>query len=235
VPDLTLDQSVFTDTLEQYMQVTKRTVAQVINTKSWYVARKAIWFTDKSDKGMIESSLGRMVKVDRLTKSGKTVRRRQLELVSSSQQDAPLAALIINARRGRKGIPGLYGKAMTAAIRDLLASRGRSTAFLKSGWLGAVKKLGPLADKAGGTPPIDDKARRYGLEKGYADPAEPGFDVTALIVNEACTRHDATGSALQRVGGKGLQIAFDDEAASMQQYIEDHLRPDAEEFNRRQR
>lgn len=232
--DMRWDQTRFDDTLARYMEVTSRSVTQVVNTKAWYIARKAIWFTEKADRGKIESSLGRMVMVNRLTKSGKTVRRRQLELVQSERTQAPLAALIINSRLGKKNLPGLYGRAMDAAIRDLLSSRYRSIGFIKSGWLPSVQKLGPLADKGGAAPQIDTAARRFGLEKGYAEPAEPGWAPSAAIINEAVARHDAGGAALSRVGSKGLQMAFDDEAASMEDYIRRKLEPEAGEFNRAQ-
>src|SRR5205807_1063675 len=96
---------------------------------------------------------------------------------------APLAALIINARRGAKGQPGLRGPAMEEAINAFVASRLRSIAFLKSGWIGAIKKMIPYADRRGG-PRQDRTAKEYGQAKGDAKPSvNSGFKARATIEN----------------------------------------------------
>jgi len=226
------DQSVFNRTLDEYRKVSKRTLQQIINTKAFYVARKAIWFTRKADSNRIKGQLGQFVSVRYTNKKGKTATRRKLALVQGRTVNAPLAALIVNKRRGAAGLPGLYGSKMTKAVREMLGARLRSVAFLTAGWLPAVRKLAPFAtDKS--KAPNDPAAKQIGRPKGDARAAPEGFNPIAEIVNNATTRNDEKG-ALRLYGGPGLQRAFSDEAASMRQYIEDKMRKDAERFNKQQ-
>lgn len=227
------DQSVFDRTLEEYAEYSKRTHVEIVNTKAYYVARKAIWFTPKADVYRMKQQLGGIVTVNRLNRKGKSVKRRETQLVKSTRIDAPLAALILNARRAKDGMPGLYGRAMDRAIRNLLSARYRSDAFLKSGWLESVQKLAPLVKDKGGAAPRDPAARQVGRSKGDATPAVNGNNPTAEIVNLASARRD-TKAALIQYGEPGLQQALADEEASMREYIERKMQPDAERFNSRQ-
>lgn len=225
------DQRKFDEALREYVKVSSRTLATIINTKAYYIARKALWFTIKSDAWQMKTQLGGIVTVQRLTKKGKLRNRRVLQLKDSRDYDAPLAAVIINARRGRAGDNGLYGKAMDKAIRGLLTARARSIGFIKSGWLPSIQILAPLSDKAG-QPQIDREAKQVGRAKGTATPAKPGFDLRAEIVNLASPIRDKKG-ALLKYGSEGLTTAFQDETASMWDYIERKMKPDAEAFNRK--
>src|SRR4051812_41123337 len=123
------DQSKFDETLEEYAKYSKRTHAEIVNTKAYYIARKALWFTPKADTYKMKQQLGGIVTVSRVNRKGKTVKHRQLQLVSSQRTAAPLAALIVNARLGKAGAKGLYGKRMERTIRELLSARYRSVAF----------------------------------------------------------------------------------------------------------
>jgi hypothetical protein len=234
---LFFDTSKFNEALREYMRVSSRTLQQAINTKAYYVARKATLYTHKADPTKIQSQLGGYIRVAHTTKTGRTVMRRKLSLTPSRDDAmAPLAALIVNKRRGSKGLPGLQGSAMAAAIRNLIAARLRSVAFIKSGWLEAIRTLASLADRKG-QPPIDNMARQYGAAKGSATPAAAGGDVMiATILNAAVAKKGEGGfDALRRFGEAGLAMAFADEVQSMQEYIERKMQPDAERTNRKLR
>jgi hypothetical protein len=227
------DQSKFDSTLEEYSKVSKRTHAEIVNTKAFYIARKAIWFTPKADSYKMKQQLGGIVTVKAIGRKGKMVKRRQLQLVTASQHAAPLAALIVNARRGKQGMPGLYGKEMEKAIREMLAGRAKSVGFLKSGWLEAVHVLAPLVKDKSGASPSDPAARQVGRPKGDATPAQPGDNPSAEIVNLASARRDYKG-ALIRFGEPALQQAITDEEFSMRDYIDSKMKPDADAFNSKQ-
>lgn len=223
----------FDRALAEYMRYTPRTLQSVINTKAYFVARKAIWFTQKADIYRMRAQLGQFVRVNYISRHGKQGSRKILTLVNSSRATAPLAALIINARRGKAGLPGLYGSKMARAIRELLASRMKAVAFIKSGWLPAVRILAPHAEHKG-SPRVDASARQRGRPKGTAKPAQSTWRPTAEIVNLVTAKRD-TKMALVKYGSPGLQRAFTDEAASMRDYIERRMRPDASRFNAAQR
>jgi hypothetical protein len=227
----TWDQAKFDTILKRYLEVTSRDVVTAINTKAYFIARKAVWFTAKADPGKIKSDLGELVRVQRLTKRGNFVWRRELRLTEADEKEAPLAALIINKRRGKHKQSGLYGKEMARAIRDMLAARMRSVAFIKSCWLPAIRTLAPLADKRG-VPPIDPTAKEIGVPKGSAEPARPTAGIImATIINAAETKRD-TKNAIGKYGMRGLAMAFEDEANSMLDYIMTHLKPAADQANR---
>jgi hypothetical protein len=229
------DQRRFDRTFKQYMRFTSRSGVVAINTKAYYIARKAVWFTHKADRGKIASVLGEVITVPKPTKTGRVITRKRVVLVKASKYSAPLAAVIINKRRGKKsagGKGGLYGTDMARAIRDMLAARMRSIAYIKSGWLAAIRTLQKLADRRG-EPTIDESAEKIGKPKGQAIPAvvQSSGMAVATIINETWTKHDPNGAAMFKYGASGLQKAFNDEAGSMSQYIKDKLKDAEKEFN----
>jgi len=234
------DQRKFDEALAEYIKVSSRTLTEIVNTKLYFIGRQAIWNTSKADAYQIKQQLGGIISVNRLTKAGKTVRKRQLQLVTSSRTAAPLAALIIQKRFAKRGDPSpFFGRtraqgiaAMNRLVRQLLGSRMRSLAFIKSGFVPGVKALAPFADKTG-QPATDESAKQIGQAKGEAIPAKESFSPEGQLANFASAKRDIR-AALSKYGGEGLQIAFDDEAASMLDYMEKKLRPDADAFNRRQ-
>ena len=160
-----IDKTEFDRAMRAYREVSKRTPAEICNKKAYYIARRALWYTDKADSKKIAAELGslrkgkmRLTTRTRYTWSGKTYQ-------------APFAALILNAR-ARPG-QGLYGAKMTEAIQKFLAARMRSVAFLKSGWIGAIKALENFVGSKAGLPPIDRQAKDKKIH-GTGTPAADG-------------------------------------------------------------
>ncbi len=215
-----IDAREFTDTLKKYKDYSKRDVATIVNTKAFYIARGATRLTPGADPNSIKSQLGRLIrknkkviaityaKVKRFTRWG-------------LEYEAPFAALIINARLGRKSKKGLYGQSMRDAITRMISARNSSVKFLASGWIQAIKTLAPLAAKIGGGQKQDPKAREIGpTAKGSASPARnSAWSATALITNSANAKRDHK-DALMRYAKPALEQAFADEEQSMQAYIE---------------
>jgi hypothetical protein len=179
----------------KYMALVRRDLADVLNTKAFFIARRSVVETPKA-------RLGRM---DRKT--------------------AAILGRIINQRRGARGEKGLYGKEMLKAVEILYAARRRSVAFLKSGWLPAIRALEARVDPKyrRGAARNDRAAKQFGQPKGGAIPARTGWQVVARIENAALSSHDDK-QALQTFGGPALQRAFDHEARSMVEYLERKLR-----------
>ncbi len=129
--------------------------------------------------------------------------------------------------------PGLYGKDMRNAIRALINARKRSNAFIASGWIDAIKTLEPLADRGGGKRPQMASAsemKRYGTAKGAAAPAVMGSTIIVKILNKAMARRDKK-DALGKYGSVGLAKAFEDEANSMLDYIDEKMQKAARKAN----
>lgn len=109
-----LEQTAFNRTLARYLTVRNRNVADSLNRKGADLGFKLIKHTPKTKK----------------TDITKLLRKN-----SSRYPGTPLAPLIINARRRRKGRPGLRGPAMASAVRDMIGARIHSIGFWKSGWI----------------------------------------------------------------------------------------------------
>ena len=210
--------------MRRYRDLSKRDPATITNTKGYFISRRAQAETPKADRAKIERELGSFVSVMRQGRRGKMVKRREVVL-AKGQSGAPLAALIVNARRRDRGLPALQGPEMAKEVRKLLASRFRSIAFLKAGWIPAIRTLSVVAEKRG-APRGDMSARQIGGPKGYAIPAHVGWKVSTIIANTAVAKGD-TGEALIRYGGPALQRAFDAETRSMKQYIERKMKSTA--------
>ena len=234
------DQRKFDAALREYVNVSSKTLQVIINTKAYYIARQALWFTARADSNSVRTTPGGIITVQRLTKKGNLRKKRKLNLMFSERADradVPLAVLLLQARWRKAGMRSVYFgvshasgvRAMERAIKGLITSRNRSLGFIKSGWLPAIQILAPLSDKQG-EPPLDTSAKRVGQSKGTATPAQPGFDLRAEIVNMASAIRDKRG-ALIKYGSQGLDVAFRDETASMWEYIERKMKPDAAAFN----
>lgn len=221
-----IDMREFNQALKEYLEHTKRAEAYVLNKKALFVARGALRRTPSTQKGAITSSLGQIIR----KRNGSEMILPTLGKVHPNrvgkETEAPLAALIINARRARDGRAGLYGAKMTAAIEALIAARNRSRAFLKSGWIPAIRKLQPLVKESYGLSGAAGRAVQIGAPKGNAIPARPGEQCKAIIENAASGDHE-TNDALIKYGGPALQAAFDAEVASMERFLADELYKEA--------
>lgn len=197
------DQSRFDFILNEYLEVTSRDVTTALNTKAYYIARRALWNTHKA--------------------SSKEVRDLKKKTTDHRQRSPSTGGLLIGAmvsKRLGKG-QGLYGSQMKSQIGAILAARLKSVAFLKSGWLPAIQGLEALAEAPGRGGPLDRSAKQHGHPHGYFQAATAGRMV-ATIVNSAIAKHDKK-DALGKYGTRALQAAFDQEADSMVQYISDKL------------
>jgi hypothetical protein len=227
VTNTKVDTSYFLQKWTEYRKVMSRTLPQAVNDKLFMVARASLWFTHKADKKDIEKTLGK-VSVS-TTKHGK--KRYAHRLVKAAQHDAPLIALIINKRRG-KG-EGLRGEAMRAEVQRVLSARMRSRAYIKSGWLPAIKELAAVTSVPTKFPFPDD-AVQIGKVKGRAETAKEGDIIKGFIENEAYATRDNKG-AFERFGSKGLQAGIDNEGKEMDVYIKRKIQPAADAFNASQR
>lgn len=232
---LKFSQQEFNKTLRQYIQYSRRDIPVIVNTKAFYIARRATIETPKADKQKIREELrgGRLKNTT--TARGKT-----------KQVKYTLAQLLIVARRAAKGL-STKKRDIADDVKALVAGRLRSIAFLKAGWIPAIKKLEPLADKvAGAKAPRPNKSQsgtQYGKPKGNAFPARDNSSkAQARIVNDALP-NTRTNSFLKKIihafhppnrehalqyVEPALERAIQAEQASMQEYIEKKLKQSAE-------
>lgn len=210
----------------------KRSLPEAINRKMAWINRKALWYTPKADYLKMGNQLGQLLKAGRNRKgqSSKLTMARGKFFNSARTAAAPLLALIINARRGRKGLPGLQGKEMKKEFQKVFGARARSIGFLKSGWLPALALFRRFSGKgagARGLPPEDKAARqsKSGNQKGGGKIATESRP-TAIIWNTASGKRDHK-QALIKYGSPALQRAYYEEVADLKQFLTKQFVQDA--------
>ncbi len=207
-----------------------RTLPDIVNQTALNAVGRAFNHTPRADRNRIQMQTAQLVKVNKINKRGKIVTETKLGHVTmvttKKGNEAPLLALIINSRRGKKGLPGLYGAKMTQAIVRVLKFRLRSIGFEASGWIPGMKQLMARLRRPFIIANLKGVAV-YKRPKGEATAARPGFRSIAQVVNNV--------REIAKVGTRALQRGIDEEAASIQKHLEKKMAPHAEEFNRRSR
>jgi hypothetical protein len=176
-------------------------------------------------------------------------------------KQVPIAALIISARANIdsnynaltnyrwalsrnpfKGVSRAQGaRAMSALVHKMIAGRHSSINFLKSGWVPAMKKLGPLVQRGGGGRLAGGAAVNLsdyhdGQPRGDASPASDAWVASASIENDTGTEGDnqqSQNEALWKYGAPALQSAVDREQAQTLEYIQRKMDEDNARFNAR--
>jgi hypothetical protein len=148
-----------------------------------------------------------------ITKRGSKPKIREY-LKSSARiaPSAPIAALIINKRRGEKGLQGLYGAEMKAAVVEFIQKQADSINFLRAGWLPAVVEFARAIGKSPGKNAIQYLSR-FGYQGGGSR-ARPGQRPLARLWNSAFSRNTSTPAGIKHAE-EGLQKALNQETRRM--------------------
>jgi hypothetical protein len=218
--NISVDTKAFDKAMDEYMAFTKKSVAEVINAKAFFIARNAVLFTDKTPPTKIES---------------------ELNAQSRDYAPTPLSVVIINSRQKKKGEKGLTGRKMGQAIKKMLAARRRAVNFLRSGWLPAIRiletamKRGDIKFAKRYAPKNDSTVKQYGQDKGSAIWAKPNLERTYAQIENAVQgegRGKVNTGRVQSIITKGLDKAIKAEIASMKVYVERKMNPATDKFNK---
>lgn len=194
--EFTVDTRQFQKNFAEYMKWSKRGLREAVNQHGYYIARNAVNATKSAKKEDI---------------------RKDLETLSKKYPKAPLAAILVNAKRAKEGKKGLTGEKMAKAVETFIKKAQASRNFLRAGWIPAVKKMAPFATKKGGKP-IPDGARIKGSQKGGAYPARESLKPVFVLFNSVFGGKKAS-LRVKKIIQEGAQIAVDQETASMREYI----------------
>ena len=225
-PTFKLDAREFNEAMRQSAYYSKRSTPEIVNTAMFYAARGSVRGTPKADAQAIRQELGVVGKKEigqkiRILKSGRVKRGRMVteKVYASSDVDGvSFAEAILRAREAKKGTKRLSHDEMLAAVQKFVANRLRSVAFLKSGWLPAIARLGAaIGQTARGA------GKMYQNAKGSGTPAKQGWSVRAVIENAAGANRNNKG-ALFTYGQPALEKAFGDEQRKIEGYVETHMR-----------
>lgn len=222
----------FSHALRSYLKQTRRDLADVLNKKSYFIVRRAIWYTHKADRAKMirelgahevselqKTATGELSRYKRGKNAGQLRRRRTFEF---GEQGSLLNSrvgkiLIAKLRKTNQPIPAT--KVLQRMAERFFQARLRSIAFLKSGWITARDGFKRAIRGGGfGLPPNDRDAKQYGRAKGDYRRASPGFRPVAMMINRAIAKGDKK-NALHRFGQPALQRAFNEEIASMKDFV----------------
>lgn len=191
---ITIDTREFKAAAEALWLKSSRTFPGFVNGQMLKVASEAIKATDKADRQSIERELGAFGK----DSGGKSFRIKKSDW---ARLEGTFAAKIVNARLRARGEKTIWGRALGAAALKLIAAKKRSVAFIKSGWIPALRDLSTLAYSSGGR--AQDRAgfydaKQFGQAKGSVMPAQysEGGRVGCTIINSALltvSRHSVGG------------------------------------------
>lgn len=151
----------------------ERTFPEFANSRMLFVAKKAIEDTEKADANRIAYQLAGNVrtKIRISRKTGKRKAVRQYDVMEDS-----LAARIVNAKLKAAGQSLIWGRELAKAARRLIGARLRSVAFIRSGWVYAIRTLAPLVGQSSIAP---GATKMSGQVKGYAYPAR--FAISSVV------------------------------------------------------
>ena len=214
-----IDTAEFNASLARYVQVAKKDMATILNTKAWYVARKACWWTQRADKKKIKDFAEGMVWASKAKYyNSETGRLKTLKynVYAKTADNRPVVALLINKNRGSRGEKGFRGQDMTGAMENFMKFRMGSIGFIASGWIAAIRVLDPKAEEKAAAAAVAG-VKVYGVPKGGATFATED-NLNLSIFNHAKALSDKTGEVWTRVANEGLQVAIRDETASMDEY-----------------
>lgn len=234
VVSMTTNAAEFGRMLQRAYAESSRTFPEFLNGQALRLASHAMNKTERADANKIAWALGqtdRRYVNKRTGKKLKTPKR-----VFGNTQASLNLYRIVNWRRVRAGKEPLGGKAMSKPARALRAASLRSTSFIASGWVAAVKGLARIAGYRDRT--AVSMPRATGAQKGFVNPATPAINavVTCTIGNTALLAESArrTGSRPgkpMRIAERGLSIARDLTAKDMLKHLADKLQPVLNKFS----
>lgn len=208
-----------TSALDKAIAIYKRarlnkTYSYCVNRALQNVTARAIGPTPKADGNRIAWIMGQVgTQIAYTDRKGRLKRYKTPKRVYDFANS--FAARIINKRRKTVGKELLFGAEMDKEARKMVGARLRSVAFIKSGYLPALKLLSRLIDKP---LRILKEGRVVGVDKGWAIAAPKG---TAVTVGEVA--NNAKGAS--KVGFAAAQKAVLDTAADMTKWAtEQHVK-----------
>lgn len=218
-----VDDSGFGQALKSIMLSTSKTIPQVLNQRAYNVAFRANRLTPSASRGKVLAKLNSydtgaveiVAKKKGGFKRGKKITNR-----------AKFIYRLINRRRGRRGIPGLYGTNMEEAASRLMGMRMKGIGFIRLGWASAMRDLNPFVSfrksVAGTGKDSAGLDRRKGGRLGYATPAtvaRPFVDIANRVRIKS-----KTGLDLVKLGMPALRQAMRDEAKEMERHLASNVR-----------
>jgi len=236
---ITIDTREFQKALSQYAETTRKTGAQIVNQRAYNIAGRTMDFLkpepggEQAQRAKIKTYMNRQISTRiRLGKKSGKFRKR-----GSKANQLTAANLIIQARRARIGLAGLFGQAMRQAEGKFVQAAQVGVGSLKVPFVDVVRDLGPY-QPPGARMKIKTQWGRIAVDKtgkwgrsGTVNPAKPGSSPTVSMFWKWFTK--GTPTKVDRLVRPHLQRAFDVEAAELRQHVINKLQKEADKINAR--
>lgn len=206
---------------------TERTYPEFINGQALRLASFALRETERADAGKIAWNLGQTDL--RFTNKRTGAKLKKARRVFGSSAASINLYRIVNWRRKRAGLKPLGGKEMSGPARRMRGAALRSTGFIASGWVWAIRGM---ARAVGYSADASRSTKVSGSPKGYAQPAR--FTIssnasveignTALLAVSAARTGKRQGRPMP-IAQKGLSRAFILTARDMIEHLRSKLIP----------
>lgn len=207
-----IDTKRFNQVLSKYLVVSGKGFVDEVNKRAFNICLKSIRYTKSATDNRIQRDLLKGAKTQPAPR-----KRRKRGAGKGRRKKAPVAAILINHARGKRGEPGLHGKAMQAQVDKNIQSRQRGRGFMKAGWLGAADDIRPWLAVKKSKP----KGQSGFSRKGKGKAAKPGsIKPVATIVNGVPWAGRVPAAV------KGLKKATRQETRDMLIYLKRKLRRD---------
>jgi hypothetical protein len=192
----------------------KRTIPEVINTRAYFVSKKARDLTPVGSRDAIENALGVSGYALNYTKKGDRLKKHSkgAALFSGGNIYA-----LVNYWRKKKGGGPVSRSEMAAAAQKFLTRRLRAVGSLKNGWSGAVGKLAAAAHQ---TFTREGPSVKMG---GRATPAKPGWDAKVEFEYREAISSGQSGRHIDVRVVSALDRAFADEQKEMVPHLEEKM------------
>lgn len=118
-----IDSKEWVAALNEYVEeVTNHDLPYILNKRGRNIASKAAKFTPKATKAEIKADLSRQS--------------------NGGRNFGPWLFVLTNAKRKKKGLSSVGGKAMSGPAIEFMKGRNSSAAYIAAGWLPAIIKFG---------------------------------------------------------------------------------------------
>ena len=221
---VSFDMTEFNAALQAVARDSSRDLPLVINSQGFHLARRALKLTKRADPDKLAVQLGQVATNYGYTRGKKNVklyrRKKPIRVFDDSTHDT-LAHRLVNARRIKEGLRGIWGSELDARAKKLRTARLRSINFIRSGWIPALRKFFRYIAK--GSRAYDRSVRQIGKPKGYGSPA-PRKTMTpvAEIANSAIlpqSRFSAKKGNPFPIAKIGLDLAIRESVLDMQRHL----------------
>ncbi len=236
---ITIIDQQFREALQAYLPTTKRSLSEVLNRRAYVVAGRTLDSMkpepgrEQSERRRIRSYLNSVVSTRlKVFKGGK--RKGQFGRAGARANQLARVNLIIQKRRSKMGLKGLYGQEMITAEGKFKQAAQVGVGYLKSPFVAVVRDL--RAYIKGPIPRIRTSWGRISIwpgskGRGLVNPANPGINPAVVMQMKWQTKGHA--SKVESLTVPHLQAAFNAEAAEIMEHVRRKMQADADKINAR--